>query len=112
MQLDISNPRQLLSHVLLGNTEVVEKVVKTSEWKNDDLLTATVFVNGVEIPAETFEYVLNSLIGQVENRVREKYGADDLDRVVDKLANERLKVKLEDMMDRIDNAIDDFWEED
>jgi hypothetical protein len=79
MQIDVENPNQLLSHFLLNDRSLVEAVLETKEWKEEGKLTPTVLINGVEISSESFEKTLQSLLNQVEEHVREKYGADDID---------------------------------
>lgn len=67
MKIDINKQEQLLSHVLLQNTEVATAVAETPEWTEDGVIKATVQFNGVEVPAETLEEVLQHFVKCIED---------------------------------------------
>lgn len=81
MKINVDNPAQLLSHVMLQNRSVVDAVVATEEWKENGTVTATVSFNGVEVPAEALEEVLQHFVDiikksceyeEVESRIRDR----------------------------------------
>lgn len=113
MIIDIDNPAQLLSHLLLQNKDVVTKVTQTEKFLSEGRVEATVFFNGVELPAETLEEILKHFVKCVERSV-------DLDGFNDKVqakAEEILKThtdnileKLE-VLDRVSSSPEDFIKE-
>jgi hypothetical protein len=102
MKIDIENPQEVLSHIVLENRESVDKIIETKEFKENGELNAVVFVNGVEIPGEIFEQVMNNIINQVEQRVREKYNAPDIDEMV----NTKTRETINEIFYRIHNEIE------
>lgn len=103
MEINIENPKQLLSHFLLADIGVAEKVRKTEPFQDQRTITATVQMNGVEVPAEVFEKVLNNLLDQVKVHYREQYDADAFDRRVEDRAKQILKEHADNALDKIHN---------
>ena len=99
MLIEMNNPQQLLSHFMLQNSQVVESIAKTTSWVEAEKLIATVSVNGIEIPAETFEEVLQLLFQQVENYYAKEYNAGNFNARVETRARELLQEKIEDLYD-------------
>lgn len=95
MKIQLDNPAQMLSHFLLENAEVAKAVSKTEDWTERDTITATIFMNGVEVPAETFEAVLQNFWGQIERRFEEKYASDEA------RAEELLKAKASALLEKM-----------
>lgn len=95
MKIDIENKKQLLSHFLLSNS-VVYQITETDEFKNikDDegmgSITATVFFNDIEIPAQDFEETLQELFEQVNKYYANKYDAENLDAIAEERAKEMM----------------------
>ena len=73
MKIELDNPGQMLSHFLLEDRDVAMDVSQTDRFQHDDEIIATVFMNGVEVPAEVFEKVLKNFWEQVERHFEEKY---------------------------------------
>ena len=90
MKVDIDNPDQMLSRILLEDIDVVTRVANTEQW-GKGIIEATVLFNGVEVPAEILEKVLHSLVKQVEDSLREKYDADRFDERVKEACEEKLQ---------------------
>lgn len=111
MQIDVENPNQLLSHFLLNDRSLVEAVVETKEWKEEGKLTPTVLINGVEIGSESFEKTLQGLLKQVEEYVREKYGADDIDAKVREQVESEVNLRVSEFKRELSEKLDDFFME-
>lgn len=108
MQIDIENPNQLLSHFLLNDRSLVEAVLETKEWKEEGKLTPTVLINGVEISSESFEKTLQGLLNQVEERVREKYGADDIDAKIREQVETEVNLQVSDFKQEMAEKLETF----
>lgn len=118
MEIDFYDPRQMLSHFLLGEKEVAQAVSETNEFQKDRKITATVFMNGVEVPAETFERVLHDFWAQVERNFEEKYkdaqkaAHDAAIKILEEQASGVLE-KMQELNDTLEDAnclIKPFWE--
>jgi hypothetical protein len=119
MKIKLNDPSQIMSHFVLRSTAVVEALIETEEFKRDGSLIAKVIVNGVEIPADVYEDVLNNLFTQYYDAVRNKYEAPKIDQMVEDKAKELLKQSadnvietLDDLRDRlqnIDDMIKPYW---
>lgn len=109
MQIDVENPNQLLSHFLLNDRGLVEAVLETKEWKEEGKLTPTVLINGVEISSESFEKTLQGLLDQVEERVREKYGADDIDAKVRERVESEVNRRVRDFRQEMAEKLETFF---
>ncbi len=111
MQIDIENANQLLSHFQLNDRSLVEAVTETKEWKEEGKLTPTVLINGVEIRSESFEKTLQDLLNQVEEYVREKYGADDIDAKVRERVESEVNLRVSDFKQEVSEKLDDLFME-
>lgn len=109
MQIDVENPNQLLSHFLLNDRGLVEAVLETKEWKEEGKLTPTVLINGVEISSESFEKTLRGLLSQVEERVRKKYGADDIDARVREQVESEVNRRVSDFRQEMAEKLETFF---
>lgn len=120
MQIDINNPNQILSHFLLKNCSICEEVSNSPEWKDGKLLTASVFVNGIEIPAQDFEDTLQELFEQVENNIKAKYDVPAIDEMVEGRARSLLREhasnaleklqEFSDTLEQVELSIKPHWE--
>lgn len=116
MKIDIENPAQLLSHVLLQNSEVATKVAETDEWKNNETITCTVQFNGVECEASVLESVLKHFIECVEEEVDVEGFNDKVQEAAKQILQERaegIMEKLEQIQRVVDypeDYIKPYWE--
>lgn len=118
MKINVYTPSQMLSHFLLEDIEVAKAVSETYRFKEDDEIIATVSMNGVEVPAEVFERVLNNFWEQLERSFEEKYKdeakavhdaavkmiEEQAAGVLDKLSD------LEDVLRNADDIIKPYWD--
>jgi hypothetical protein len=119
MKIDIENPNRLLSLFLLENVDIVNSVAETKELKDNGRIIATVKMNGVEVPAEVMENVLQNLINQVEEHYREQYNADAFDKRVEDRAEQILKEHADNVLEKLyslstkleesDSLIKPYW---
>jgi len=103
MKIDVGNPNQILNHFLLNDSNVVDSVAESEDWKERGKLTATVFINGIEIPAESFEKTLQDLFCRVEESMRKKYNTEEFDARVEDRAKVLLKEYADNALDKITN---------
>lgn len=105
MKINVDDPSQLLSHVLLGSREVCTAVRDSKEYKADKTIAATVLMNGVEVPAEILEAALKKLMDQVESHCREHYQADAFDAKVEEKANQLLQEHADNAIEKMQNLM-------
>lgn len=67
-------------------------------------MTATVFVRGVEIPAESFEQTFHGLMNQVETNIRKEYGANDIDQMIEEKARKKALEMINEMYYNVMNG--------
>ena len=120
MKVDIENPNQLLSHILLRESEIVSLIADTDKWKNEGVIEARVSFNGIDTDGQLLEDVLQKLFKQVENHYSEQYDADQFDQRVEEKAKALLKEhadnalekirELSDQLENIEYTITPHWE--
>ena len=103
MKVDIDNPKQMLSHLLLDNVDVVTAVAETINWNKSGEINCTVQFNDVELPASILEDVLHKLFKQVEDHYSEKYQADAFDQRVEEKAKEIVKEHADNVVEKLYN---------
>lgn len=102
-QVNIEDPSQIMSHILLGSFEICDMVASTKEWKDDKKMNLFVSVNGVEIGGDVFEQELKKLIDRVEESFKVKYDATRLDELIEERAKELLKEHADNALEAIYN---------
>jgi len=116
MKIDIDNPAQLLSHVLLQDGDVTKAVAETDQFKDRGEITCTVQFNGVEVPAEKLEEVLAHFVKEVEKLVDLDSFNDKVEERAKQILSEHADNALEkiqwltDMVDSPDMYIKPEWE--
>lgn len=118
MEIDLKTPSQLMSHLLLADRDVAKAVAETERHESGEPVLATVYFNGVELPAEVMERVLQNFWDQVHRHYLEKY-ADEEKAAHDK-AVEIIEGQVGDLREKVDtlvthlddvsNAIKPYWE--
>lgn len=103
MQIDIKNPKQILSQFLIKNHHILDTVGSTEDWKKDGKLTAKVLINNIEVDAESFESTLQGLFERVKKHYADKYDADNLDNLVEERAKELLKQHADNALETLYN---------
>jgi hypothetical protein len=119
MKIDLNDPNQLLSHLLLEDAEVAKAVSKTLTSSYDNV-TPTVQFNGVDMQPETLERVLKHFMKCVENDLMNKYSNVELEvqrRLEERVQKEakRITLAMEDFIHSIEDArsiIKPYWEKD
>jgi len=116
MNIDLDNANQILSHCLLHDTNVAVVVAETPEWKDDGKITAKVSFNGIELPGEVMEKVLQDLIAQVREHYKERYDVKNINALVLEKAKLLIEEKRDDLLSKLSdienklNLIDgDLW---
>lgn len=103
MNINIDDCSQILSHVLLEDHDLVDKITQSPEWKATTAIKAELMFNGVMVSAESFEKTLQGLFDQVETYLREKYDAANLDKLVEERAQQLLKEHADNALDKLYN---------
>ncbi|AHX01086.1 hypothetical protein M316_0021 [Nitrincola phage 1M3-16] len=101
MKIDIDNPSQLLSHIMLSDREISEKVAETSNWKENGAIDAKASFNGVEVDGSVLEKVLQEFVKQIEDYFVEKYDADEFDRRVEEKAEAIIKEHADNAAEKL-----------
>jgi len=99
--------KDILSHLVLDNDNIVDAVGGTKAWRSDGVLEAKLTVNGVDIPAEELDKLLNKMwkLAQVET------GAEAFEEAVREEAKERLKAEFGkelDALNRLSRKLEDI----
>lgn len=98
MKIDINDPQQILSHVLLDSS-CVDDIACSVAWTEHGEVNCKVLMNDIEVPAEDVENSLQRLFNQVEKHYREKYNADSIDDMVEQKARELLKNQADNVLE-------------
>lgn len=106
MLVDIHNPQQALSHVVLANTELAKALSETELWKQEAKLEAKLTVNGLEIPVQLLEDVMQDLYKRATAEIEDKYGKPDIDAMVEEKAEQLLKEHADNALEKINNLVE------
>lgn len=101
MTFSLDDDQSVFSHLLLEGRDVAKCVTKTPLWKDDEKLVAEVQINGVSIDPSTFQTLMEYWIDSVEDKVRNKYSAPDVDKLVEERAQELLKERLSGVLGKL-----------
>lgn len=105
---------------MLSEYDVAEKVAITPNWKDSELLEATLQINGVDVPAEVMESFMKDIWNKACKQYSEKYNAVNIDNLVEERAQQLLKDHADDALTKIgeltdtlngyDNLLTPHWE--
>ena len=101
MNINIDNPAQILSHVLLEDKDLVNAVVSSKQWQELGEIKGTLILNDVEVSADVLENTLQSIFDQIETYTRSKYNADDFDARVEEKAQELIKEHADNCLEKM-----------
>lgn len=120
MEVSIRDAQQVMSHIVLGDSDLATSVASTSMWDDEGKLVATLAMNGVQVSAQILEDVLQKLIAQVEDNIKDEYKVPDIDAMVEEKAKELIKeqadnalcklYKLADSLEQHENLLTPHWE--
>lgn len=103
MKVNLQDPSQLMSHLLLANSNVVEAVIATPQWKSGEGITITAQFNGIEVSAESAEVALQHLFKQQDEYYKQKYA--HVEKEVQKRLEQRIKDEAEKIVDKMRDLI-------
>ena len=115
MIVELGNAKQMLSHVLLQDKEVCSKIA--TDWEDSHVertpivLTATLTVNGHDLPPEALESAMQELFRQVDSHYKSQYA--DVEALVKSRVEELIRAKASDLVDKmriLDYALDSLLE--
>ena len=120
MDISIKDPSQIMSHVLLGDDDLVENVAASEAWKEAKEIKGVLTFNGVEVSSLVVESAIKKLLDQVEKFIRKKYDADNIDNLVEERAKKLLKehagnalesiYSLTEKLEHADELITPHWD--
>ena len=118
MKIDIRDPSQIMSRIVLHNTSVAEAVAETADWKDSKTITAEIKFNGVVVPTEVAESVFKEMYAQVSKNYAWKYA--DIEKEVQRRVEQRMKdeatpilekmYKLQSALEEAENTIKPYWD--
>lgn len=121
MKFKLDDANLILNHLVLQDHKIAQEVASTPEWKNDETFTANLQINGVEIPAEVIEEFFKDRYKMIENGLKAKYDADNIDKMVNDRALNLLKeradkvldamYKIETVLQSSEDILKPWWEE-
>lgn len=106
----------LLSHLVLGNRKVAELVSVTDAWINEGVLEANLTVNGVKVPVEELDNLLNKFWDQAQIESGKEAFHKAVESEVLRLFNEQKDSALESLarlqckVDAVESNIKFPWE--
>lgn len=104
MKFGVSDPRVLMSHILLHNEDLAMAVAASPGWVKEELVEPKITFNGIEVPSAVFEGALHELFKQVEQMIERKYA--DVASEVQRQLEHRMKTEAAEILDRMDQLRD------
>ena len=108
--------KDLFSHLVLNNEYIATEVANTPEWKDEEKLVARLTVNGLEVPAEELDKLLNLMWEQAQHMAGVTEKADALKERAEQLLQDKansIRETLNDLENRlqdIDQLLPYNWE--
>ena len=99
MKFNLGNPSVIFSHLVLQDHKAASAVAETKQWTEDGTLEAEVKINGVVIPAETFEKWMQDQYAAMGIEFKERYNPEQFDARVEEKARELLNEHAEGVID-------------
>lgn len=125
MKFNLNDCSIFMSHLLLEDATLADKVSHTKPWLDNQTLEATLQINGVEVPASHIEDFMKSLWKRHEESVESGYKIlktkqDDFNNQVELKAKEILRdhaddaisklVDMQNSLHNIEDTITPHWE--
>lgn len=101
--ININDKNSLLTLLFMSTDSVVDGVCDTNNWLKDGIIQCKVSFNGVEVPAEEFEKVLDEWVKSIESHFNEKYDAQNFDNRVEERANQIIKQHADGILESMAN---------
>lgn len=101
MKFGLNDTSLIMNHLLLQNNDLIPALIETPEWKNDKEFHAKVTINGVEIPAESYEKFMMDQWKSIERDLKERYDTEAFDARVKEAAENLLKDHAEKLIDSL-----------
>ncbi len=100
---NVDDASVMMSHLALEDRAAAEKIAATNEWVENEVMTAEVKINGVDVPAYVFEKLLQHWYRSMEKQIEEQTGflklATAVETAAEELLNERARALMEKMND-------------
>lgn len=119
MVFTINCADKIVHHWFLENhQDVLDKIIATPEWKDENKFVAVVTVNGVEMPFESLERYLQTMYNATIADAKAQFA--DLEDEVQRRLEQRLKDEAQSIIDKmrelsyaldnVEDAIKPHWE--
>lgn len=99
MNIDIHDPSQILSHVLLHDMDLAQAVAATPGFVEGKQIIPAVTFNDVAVDPEIFEAALKELYKQVGRHFEAKYA--DVEAEVERRLKQRLQEEADEIINRM-----------
>jgi hypothetical protein len=99
MQINLNDPTQILSHVLLHDTELSMAVAATPGFVEGKQIVPAVTFNGVAVDAEIFEAALKQLYNQLLTQLAARYA--DVEQEVQRRLEQRMKDEASQILEKM-----------
>jgi ethanolamine utilization protein EutA (predicted chaperonin) len=104
--IGVSDPKVLLSRIVLQNRDIALKIAKTDMWVKDGVIEVRAVFNGIEASGEILEKALNNFVEQIDSHYKEHYDANKFDERVEQKAREILKEHADNALEKIDRLFE------
>ncbi len=91
----------MMSHLPLQDAETAKAISETDQWREDQVMTAEVKINGVEIPSHIFEELLKHWYTSIERQIAQEKGVLALRETVKRQAEEMVQNKMADLVNKL-----------
>jgi hypothetical protein len=112
MKFKLEDHQVALNHVVLEDAKLCMELADTPLWKDQGIFEATLFINGLSVPAELIETTLQNLYSRCEEFYKEKYDVNNFDERVEARAVELLKTHADNALDKINRLTEILGEPD
>ena len=112
MKFKLEDHQVALNHVVLEDAKLCMELADTPLWKDQGIFEATLFINGLSVPAELIETTLQNLYSRCEEFYKEKYDVNNFDERVEARAVELLKTHADNVLDKINRLTEILGEPD
>lgn len=100
----VDNAKILMSHLALQDAKTAGRIAATAEWTENEVMTAEVKINGVDVPAHVFEELLQHWYASIEKQIEDQTGFLKLATAVETAAKELLNDKAKNLSQKMNDV--------
>jgi hypothetical protein len=109
MEFNLNSRERIVNHWMLQcDSELVETIGETPEYKENRKFVAKVTINGVELPFESLDNYFLEIYRRMEEEIRDSY--KDKEAEVQRRLDQRMKDEAQPILDKLralDGVLDD-----